>query len=233
MSSEPALSEPLRAVHGVDALRTDCLRLVAHDLNNPLTAIRILAEMLRDEVTDGELRQDVLDILEAADLAGALMDGMSSMIRLEGDPEEHTWFPIDLADVLRRTVDRPAFRRHVQLDVARELRLGGDRGALQRALTDILVNARRLVDGGSPIGLSAREDKDAIVIVVHHPGQGVPEAMRGRLFELFGAVELRRDRVPVAAAGLVYAKTVVEAHHGTLSFHDRDGGMDLVVRIPR
>ena len=233
MSSEAGRSDLPRVGRSTDELRSECLRLLAHDLNNPLTAIRILAEMLRDEVVEGEMRQDVVDILEAADLAGALMDGLSSMIRLEGREEEYTWFPIDLVDVLRRAVDRPALRRHVELEVPRELRLGGDRMALQRAITDILVNGRRLVDSSSPIVVSVREDEAAIAIVVHHPGQGVPPAMRDRLFDLFGAVELRQNRIPVAAAGLVYAKTVVQAHGGTLAFEDRPGGMDLVVRLPR
>lgn len=233
MSSAADRSELPHVGRSTEELRSDCLRLLAHDLNNPLTAIRILAEMLRDEVPDGEMRQDVIDILEAADLAGALMDGLSSMVRLEGREDEYTWFPIDLCDVLRRAVDRPALRRHVRLEVPRELQLGGDRMAILRAMTDILVNARRLVDGGSQIVVSAKEQDAEVLVTVHHPGPGVPAAMRERLFELFGAVELRQNRIPVAAAGLVYAKTIIEAHGGTISFADREGGMDLVLRLPR
>ena len=216
-----------------DELRADCLRLLAHDLNNPLTAIRILAEMLRDEVTDTEMRQDVIDILEAADLAGALMDGLSSLVRLDGNDDEYTWFPIDLVEVLRLTVDRPALRRHVKLDVPREIQMGGDRAALQRAFTDILINARRLVDASVPILVTARENQSAVVVRVHHPGPGIPPAMRDRLFELFGAVELRQNRIPVAAAGLVSAQRVVCAHGGDLAFEDVAGGMDLVAHLSR
>ena len=120
-----------------DELRSDCLRLVAHDLNNPLTAIRILAEMLRDEIPDSEMRQDMIDILEAADLAGALMDSMASLVRLEGRDEDFTWFPIDLVEVLRRVVDRPALRRHVRLELPNELQLAGDRQALHLSLIHI------------------------------------------------------------------------------------------------
>lgn len=217
-----------------DELRADCLRLLAHDLNNPLTAIRILAEMLRDEAPDAEMRQDIIDILEAADLAGALMDGLSSMVRLEGRDEEFTWFPIDLVELLRQSVDRPALRRHVRLDLPREIQMGGDRTALQRAFTDILVNARRLVDGRLSIPVTAREVGPKVEVRVHHPGPGVPAALRPRLLELYGAVELRQNRIPVTAAGLVYARSVIDAHGGTLTFEDPgDGPMDLVVRLPR
>jgi two-component system sensor histidine kinase KdpD len=226
--------EIVRVGRTADELRADCLRLLAHDLNNPLTAIRILAEMLRDELPNPEMRQDIIDILEAADLAGALMDGLSSLVRLEGREEEYTWFPIDMVDVLRLAVDRPALRRHVRLETPREIQMGGDRMALQRCFTDILVNARRLVDGRLPIPVEATEGASDVVVRVHHAGPGIPEGLRPRLLEMYGAVELRQNRIPVAAAGLVYARSVIEVHGGTLAFEDGDrGGMDLVVRLPR
>jgi signal transduction histidine kinase len=172
-----------------DELRSDCLRLLAHDLNNPLTAIRILAEMLRDEISDPEARQDVIDILEAADLAGALMDGLSSMARVEDHEEEFTWFPIDLVEVLRQSVDRPALRRHIKLDLPREMQMGGDRMALQRAFTDVLVNARRLVDGRLTIPVGATQ----VDGVVAPPGLWVRHRHRDNSPALPGVAIAGRD----------------------------------------
>jgi two-component system, OmpR family, sensor histidine kinase KdpD len=217
-----------------DELRSDCLRLVAHDLNNPLTAIRILAEMLRDEIPDSEMRQDMIDILEAADLAGALMDGMASLVRLEGKEEDYTWFPIDLVELLRRAVDRPALRRHIRLELPREIQMGGDRLALHRAFTDVLINARRLSDGWLPISVVATSTTTSVEVRVRHPGPEIPQAVRERLFEMFGAVELRESRIPVSAVGLVFARTVIDGHGGTIGFEDcAEGGMDLVIRLKR
>lgn len=216
-----------------DALRADCLRLLAHDINNPLTAIRILAEMLRDEVSSQEMRQDVVDILEAADLASALMDGMSSMTRLQSQPEEFTWFPLDLVEMLRNTVDRPALRRHVRLDLPREIQMGGDRNALQRAFTDVFVNARRLVDS-EPVLVFAAEADHTVELRVRHARLELDERLRDRLFDQYGAVELRQNRIPVSALGLVYARTVVENHGGTIAFEGSPGeSVDLVIHLRR
>src|SRR5690606_25946659 len=91
---------------GLDARRASCLRLLVHDLNNPLTAIRILAEMLGEEA-EGEARRDLQDVLEAADLATALVDGLSAVTHLEdgaGD-EDLTWTHLDLASIVRQVVD--------------------------------------------------------------------------------------------------------------------------------
>lgn len=218
----------------LDMQRASCLRLLAHDLNNPLTAIRILAEMIQDEVTNDEMRRDMNDVLEAADLATALIDGMASMLRLEGGEEEYTWFPLDLVDLIQHAVDRPALRRHVQVRLPPGLQMGGDRRALLGAFTDLLVNARRLVEGGAPVEVMGGTVDGAMEVRIYHPGLGVPGELRDKLFELYGAVDLRREhRIPVTAVGLAYAKHVVQRHGGTIRVVDAPGGMDVVVRLPR
>jgi signal transduction histidine kinase len=216
-----------------DERRADCLRLVVHDLNNPLTAIRILAEMSRDAIADPDLRQDMIDVLEAADFASALLEGLSSMVRLERGGDDCTWFPLDLVEVVRSTVDRPALRRHVKLDLPQEVQIGGDRSALGRALTDVLINARRLADTRSPVTLSV-VDGPVVEVRVRHPSPGAPAMMRDELFDLFGAVELRQNAIPVSAVGLAFARKVVAEHGGQIGFEDGPGGaMDLVIRLPR
>ncbi len=215
--------------------RAQCMRLLAHDLNNPLTAIRILSEMLRDELRDEEMRRDVIDVLEAADLAGAIIDGMASMLRLDGEEEEYTWFPIDLVQVIRGAVDRPALRTHVKLKLPHEIQMGGDRRALRRAFTDLLVNARRLVEAPHMVEISAHETAKGVEITIFHPGLGVPAALRESLFERFGAVDLRQKRIPVAAVGLRYAQHVVHKHGGTIQLEDAPDstGMIAQVTLPR
>lgn len=212
----------------------DCLRLLTHDMNNPLTAIRLLAETLRDEVGTAEMRQDVLDILEAADMASALMEGLSAVVRMEREDEDYTWFPINLVGILRASVDRPALRRQVKLSLPNELSMRGDEAGLRRAFTDILVNARRLVDHKLHVTVTAADtDPNHLEVRVHHPGAGIPHALRERLFDRFGSVELRQNRVPVLATGLAYAAVVIEHHEGAMSFEDAAGGTDLVIRFRR
>lgn len=228
---EEGIVERLRTAE--DLLRSDCLRLVAHDLNNPLTVIRVLAEMLRDEVTDPEMRQDVIDMLEAADFAGALLEGMSALVRIDIREDDCTWFPIDIVEVLRETIDRPALRRHVRLEAPRELQIGGDRTALIGAFTDVLVNARRLADIRAAVEVKV-SDGPLVEIRVRHPGPAIPPALRDLMFDRFGAVEVRQNSIPVSAVGLLYAKRVVRSHGGQIAFEDAPtGDLDLVVRLPR
>jgi len=208
------------------------LRLVAHDINNPLTAIRILAEMLRDDVDEAH-RRDITDILEAADLASAVV-GSVSEARYEKD-DEYTWFPLDLVQLLRSVVDRPALRRHVTFETPRELQVGGDQTALRRAFTDLLVNGRRMVDGRRPLLVQVMDSSSHVEVRIDHPQPAViPVAMRHLLFLRHGVVALRRNRIPVSAVGLVDAHAIIEGHGGTIRIEDSaEGGMSVVVRLQR
>ena len=236
-NSAIGVSELPRVGRSMEELRSDCVRLVAHDLNNPLTAIRILAEMLREQLHGPEMRQDVTDILEAADMAGAMMDGMSSLAMLDVAHEDFTWFPLDVVHAIREAVDRPCLRRYVRLHLPRELLINGHRVSLQRMFTDVLINARKMVESHDMVEVWAVEVPGCLELRVHHPGDGIPPSLRARIFEEYGAVELRRRRLPVAATGLTYARSVVEMHNGTISFEEATGradrGIDLVIRLPR
>jgi signal transduction histidine kinase len=207
--------------------------MLMHDLQSPHTAIKIFAGVLRDEIFDREMRQDVMDILESADLAGAMIESMSSLLDLEEGDQDYTWFPLDAVELIRLAVDRPALRRHVRLDLPHEITMSGDHASLLAAFTDMIVNARRLAEQRT-VHITSGEEPGFVQIRIHHPPPGLPEDLWPRLFELYGTVDVRRGRYTVSAAGLVYARMVVEKHGGTLTFEAApDGGTDLVVRIPR
>jgi len=212
--------------------RARCGRLIAHDLNNPLTVIRMLGEMLKEEVGD-DLRGDMVSILEATDIASALVEGFASFSKLEGiDDEEYTWLNIDLAEVVREVAGRLAFRDRVRVDLPAELATVGDRNALVRAVNDILVNGLRLTRKNTYTEVSLRENDESRTLVFYHPGRGVPEEHRHRLLRPYGAEDLRRNRVPVSAVGLAYAAHVAAGHAGTLEVASGADGLEVRLTVP-
>ncbi len=202
------------------------VRLLAHDVNNPLTAVRILAEMN----AEGELAADMHDILEAADLAAALLEAMDALMR-EDHRRTYSFFPMRLDEVLARVADRPALARIVSTDVPSDLLATGDQSALERALSDVLFNARQLA-GGGPIHVRARRADAFVEVVVHHGVGRVPPPLRADLFQPGGARELREMKVPVLASGLFFARSAVAGMGGGMEFRDAsDGGLELVIRL--
>ena len=204
--------------------RIDCLRLVAHDLNNPLTAIRILAEMLVNEFDDAEVRQDLADVLEAADLAACIIESMSRMVRLEAPDESMTGFEVDVQRVVAEVLRRPAFNTSCRLVTdSGATSLVGDRNAIQHAINDVLLNARRMCDGKAELEVRVTSREGAIEVECRVPSAWVPSSSREEFTNLFGAVELRAERIPVAASGLAYADYVARYHGGRASVDGVDG----------
>lgn len=227
----------LRAVHhrgvdqGMDALRSQCLRLLGHDLNNPLTAIRILAEMMAADFDDPELRRDAEDMLEASDLAAAIIESLSGMMRVEGGDDEPTAFPMDLADLVREVVARPFLRNNVRLILPdAPVMMRGDRRSLSRALADFFLLAQRLCDSKGRFDIQVSSTATHATVKIQHPAMVLP-AQRDKLVELYGTVPLRAERVPVTAAGLAYTGVVARAHGGQVVFEPGPEGSTSIALV--
>lgn len=209
--------------------QADFLRLMAHDLYNPLTAVRILAEMIQEESTNPQIRDDTAGIIEATDLATALVGGMSSLAHMEAGLSQIVMDRIDLAPVMYRVTTRHALRGQVQAVLPVSMWVRGNVRALERAFTDVLVNACRMMASGG-VSVVATEHEGAYELCVPGFGARVAPDLRPWLLVHGGAIELRRASVPISASGLSYAAYMLEAHGGSLSF--ADDGISLVARIP-
>lgn len=207
----------------------DLLQIFLHDLNSPLTAIRMLVELL-DGGDDPDAARDVSDMREALDLASATIEGLAALRRIDASSGDPTWFPLDLGPILRETAARPALRRGVDVRDVGALPASGDRAALVQAITDVLFTARRMAEPGRAVEVSALRLVDNVVIQVDVPGPAMPESVRLHLFEADGAIVLRRLKLPTTVFGLAVARRVVERHRGTLDVMDGPGG-GVAVRI--
>ncbi|NCG21312.1 MAG: hypothetical protein GWP91_20070 [Rhodobacterales bacterium] len=93
---------------------------------------------------------------------------------------------------------------------------------------------RRRVQLALPPPARAPATNDVPQIIVRHSGDGIPEEIRPLLTQVNGAVELRRQRIPVAATGLSYAAYVLERQDGSLSIETEvDGVMEVVCNLGR
>lgn len=211
------------------------LHYAAHDVANPITALRLLAE-LASSAAEGEVRTDLEDILEEADLATVLLDSMGRVSESLQTTEEtlQTWFDIELVGVVRQAIGRPAFQRRVHLEerVEGPVLIFGDAKLLLTAFHDVFANARRLCSG-APVQVVVSKG-EGFWVCVHHPGPGIAAQLRGQAERFEGVLGLRDEHVPVAAGGLVHAASVFAGHGAQMTWEDAPdrGGMDLKICFP-
>jgi two-component system sensor histidine kinase KdpD len=129
------------------------------------------------------------------------------------------WVPAEeiVGAALTRTEDIRKSAK-VETDVSAELQLRIDPVLFEQVLINLLENAVK--HGGPPYSVSAQRTGDSIRIEIGDRGRGLPEGDPARLFEKF----VRGSAAPGAGLGLAVVRAIVEAHGGTVSAENRQGG---------
>ncbi len=205
---------------------------VAHELNNPLTAILGFAESLDTARSDEERSRAAGVIREQALRCRHIVRGLCTFSGEESDVRE----PVDILELLRRVAQGFRFeldRRSLTLGIEGppDLRhVSGDRFGLEQLFANLVSNAVQASPPGSRVRLSAREQENAVEIAVEDAGPGIPAEILSRLFDPFFTTK------PTGAGmglGLTVAHAIAHAHGGSLRAENREeGGARLVVGLP-
>jgi PAS domain S-box-containing protein len=188
---------------------------LSHDLRRPLRAIRGFAELLNDDHADrldGEARDYLGRIRDAADRMDLLIDDLLKLARVQQSPIERR--PCDLTALARGIVDelrRAEPERRVRVRVAEALRAAGDPDLCRVALENLLHNAwkytRRKPEAEIEVGAAGA------AYYVRDDGAGFDAAANGgrlfRAFERFHGREFEGTGV-----GLATVRRIVERHGG-------------------
>lgn len=203
------------------------LRLVAHDLNNPLGAARILAELLRSDLQDPDMRRDADDLLVTVDHAALQVETLTFAARAV-DPTR-PWRPdrVDLTDLVRKAVKRPGLKGATLREPAASVQVTTDAEALGGAITELLLLGRKLGPGG----------ERCEVVVATNPARLEVRSARAngtawfpRALRPEGAAAVREtDRVPLPALGLTVCAAL--AAHGGVQIEVAEEAQTTITRL--
>jgi nitrogen fixation/metabolism regulation signal transduction histidine kinase len=201
-------------------------RLIAHEIKNPLTPIRLSAEHLR-EVAERDperimpvLERCVSNILRQVDQLREIAGEFSTYSRIPEMQRERR----DMREVVRAVaegyalapVDRPTVTAELPpLPVLMEV----DVRLMERTLRNLVENSLRVSPANASVSIRLAVEKDRIRLEVADRGPGVPPHMLERIFEpYFSTHDLG------TGLGLPIARQIVEAHGGRLEAAAREGG---------
>lgn len=205
--------------------RTRMLAALSHDLNTPITELRLQVELLEDPT----LRQDMLDSL---DELRAMVSETLDFVRGDAVQEAtvEVWLSGLLDDLARRyqTLGTPIDWPGSPPMACRCRPL-----ALKRALTNLIDNALR--HGGDAQLRLYRETPGGLCIEIRDHGPGIDAAWLQQVFEPF--VQLGKGGVDPSQGGglgmgLAIARACVQAHGGELLLENRAPGLAALVRLP-
>lgn len=204
----------------------------AHELNTPLAAIKLQAQLMRSAPVHE--REEALNELDAGiERAVHLASQLLQLARLEPDehaPERH---PVAWHSLVRQAVIQwapMAEQKGIDLGLLRceSATVAGDAHAL-RAMTDNLIdNALRYSQQGSQVDVDLSVTQSGAELVISDNGPGIPAALRERATQRF--VRLHTGTATGSGLGLAIVENIVLRHGGSLQLDDTPGG-GLTVRI--
>jgi two-component system sensor histidine kinase KdpD len=211
-----------------ERLRSALLSSVSHDLRTPLAAITGAATTLRDEDgLDADTRGDLIGaVCDEAERLERLVGNLLDMTRLESGSVEprREWVPlVEVIGAALTRLEQPLSQRRVTTTIPDELPLlSVDPVLLEQLFSNVLENTTKYTPPGSPLDISARRERDSVVVEVADRGPGLPAGAEEKIFERFR----RGDHPAVGGAGLglAIARAIASAHGGALVASNRPGG---------
>ena len=213
-----------------EQLRADLLRSISHDLRTPLTSISGNADTLRtgyDRLDQGTRQRIFDDIYDDSVWLINLVENLLSISRMEGSQLNlrlTTELVSEVIEEALRHVDRRASEYRIRVEQSDDLLLARmDVRLITQVLINLVDNAVKYTPAGSCITISALRQADRVLIRVADDGPGIPDADKGRVFDLFYT-----GNNPVAdgrrslGLGLALCRSAVRAHGGEIAVSDNE-----------
>jgi signal transduction histidine kinase len=222
-----AFNEMAAALQGQRQTRFRVLASVAHDLRNPLQALKLLSEDVADYIQAEDAQRAMNVVRRQVGRMERLVTDLMDAAKIEaGDLELHMG-PCDLVGLARESVelyDATAPRHQVALKApARPVFVRCDSTRIAQVLNNLVSNAIKYSPSGGPVEVIVEDDEGACVTVADH-GVGISPEDRTRIFEPFERLSSTVDLAAGAGLGLAIAKRIVAAHQGELSVESTVGG---------
>lgn len=228
---------------GLARQQSDFVSAVSHEFRTPLTSMRHLTDLLvsRGGATSDERKAQYYEMLaRETERLQRMVETLLSFGRIEEGAYAWRLEPVDAAELARSSVEEfrrepLASGRQVLCAVEEGLPpIRADRDALSRALWNLLENAAKYSEPGSPIRVFARRQGDAVLLAVGDEGVGIPPEERDHIFQKFvRGGNAKRAGIRGVGIGLALVRRIVEAHGGSVRLDSELGrGSTFTLVLP-
>lgn len=235
------MTEALRQrIDAVESFAAD----VAHEIKNPLASLRSALESL-EKVDDPELRGQLTRIaVHDVRRIDRLVTEISDASRIDAEMSRATFEPVDMAALVANAIGaRESRQENVDCPItlwredASSTIVMGVPARLERVIENLLDNAVSFSPPGHPISVILSGADHHVDTLVCDEGPGIPESEREKVFARFHSVRPEAERFgDHSGLGLAIARTIAEAHDGSLTAEERPDsrtGACLRLRLPR
>ncbi|MEJ8284096.1 two-component system sensor histidine kinase SenX3 [Curtobacterium sp. PvP017] len=224
----------------IDEVRRDFVANISHELKTPIGAIGLLSETLVLAADDpAHVKKFAAQLITESERLGALTKDIIELSRLQSVDALENSEETGVDKIVQAAIDANevvARARSIEIIRAKKskLRVMGDPGLLQVAVSNLIANAVKYSPDGTRVGVGVRSAKGFVEIAITDQGVGIPEADLDRVFERFYRVDPARSRATGGTGlGLAIVKHVVGNHGGDVRVWSQPGkGSTFTIRLP-
>ena len=235
-----AMIEDITERYLVDAVRTDFVANISHELKTPVGALAVLAEALSQEDDLDIIHRLSEKMVDEAIRVGRTIDDLLELSRIEFGGEA-VKDEVDAGAIISESISRvsPLASTHAikvaMIELATPLKVVGDRRQLVSAIGNLVENAVKYSEVGSAVEVSAQANGDSVEFTVKDFGLGIPSRDLDRVFERFYRVDRARSRdTGGTGLGLAIVRHVANNHGGDVSVTSIEGeGSTFSLKIPK
>jgi PAS domain S-box-containing protein len=209
---------------------------IAHEIKNPLVAIKTFAELLPERFSDIDFRDDFSKVVTTEI---DRIDGLVGRLRGLATPTPDAVAAIDIRDPISDTLAllRGQFEQthtlvHRDLGASQAL-VAIDPAQVKQLFLNLLLNAVEAMTPGGQLSIAIvrlqRQGQSWIQVAVTDTGPGIPDAIRSRIFEPFFTTKSRGSGL-----GLAICRSIADAHRGSIRAEAAvpGGGTTVLVEFP-
>lgn len=228
-------------IRHLEALRSEFVSNVSHELKTPVTSIKGFAETLLDgAMADADLRKEFLEIIrDESNRLTRLIEDILQLSKIEQHQIKPHYSEVDLVNVLTnvlKVLRKAIVEKNVtiELQLPQSLVLTSEADGLHQIALNLISNAITYTPNDGCVTIHAHKKGTEITFQVADTGIGIPAADQTRIFERFYRVHKARERETGGTGlGLSIVKHLVERYQGRIALDSiEDEGTTFTVTLP-
>lgn len=211
----------------------DLAAVMAHEVKNPVTGISGALHVIKGRLPVASRDRDVIDgIQRRLRRLDKIIDDLLAYAR----PRPRALSPLALRDLILAAIEEASNEPELEgvpiEHSLRDVQIVADAHGLRQALLHVIHNAAQAIDGAGGTGtisVSMEVEREWVRVAVADTGPGIPEHLRGRVFDPFFTIQHRGTGL-----GLPLVRAVARAHGGDVEVHcPTRGGTVVTITLAR
>ena len=234
----------IKKSHGEVELKDDVeeyINTLAHELRTPITGVRLAAENLKTDMSEGERSDFIRGILDSNKHMDKLVTRLLDLSKVERRESLSKLISINVKIVVMSVVKKTSragiiAKKNITIkyEISDDIKVKAEGLLFEQAIANIINNAIDFSPNSGTITIKATQTNSAVNIVVLDEGPGIPIQVMSKLFTRFFSVSRPDTGKRSTGLGLRFVKKIMQLHGGEITLNNRflHPGAEAKLRFP-